>query len=210
MGVFSKLKENKDKKNLKLTEFNKDNEKYGSQIRSTKTSYLGGHIDFNCGIPIHGTIDIYEKGIVFVPSVKSYKFVGFSIPFQDIINVEYKNEKDIEKDVTMTRLFLLGIYAFGAKKKKVENHDYLILTCNQNGIENKIIFEASLATVLVTDILKARRDSGIISSNTITDKQDNIQDNILEKIKKLGELKDLGVLTEEEFSKKKTELLAKV
>ncbi|AUN23769.1 hypothetical protein RSJ21_00260 (plasmid) [Clostridium botulinum] len=208
MGVFSKLKENKDKKNLKLTEFNKDNEKYGSQIRSTKTSYLGGHIDFNCGIPIHGTIDIYEKGIVFVPSVKSYKFVGFSIPFQDIINVEYKNEKDIEKDVTMTRLFLLGIYAFGAKKKKVENHDYLILTCNQGGIENKIIFEASLATVLVTDILKVRRDSGIISKEYSN--ANGNQDNILEKIKKLGELKNLGVLTEEEFSKKKTELLAKV
>ncbi|WP_061306764.1 SHOCT domain-containing protein [Clostridium botulinum] len=208
MGVFSKLKENKDKKNLKLTEFNKDNEKYGSQIRSTKTSYLGGHIDFNCGIPIHGTIDIYEKGIVFVPSVKSYKFVGFSIPLEDVINVEYKESKDIEKDVTMTRLLLLGIYAFGAKKKKVENHNYLILTCNQNGIENKIIFESLNATLLVSDILKARRDSGITSKecNNATDKQDNI----LEQIKKLGELKDSGILTKEEFDKKKTELLARI
>ncbi|NFJ83966.1 SHOCT domain-containing protein [Clostridium botulinum] len=108
----------------------------------------------------------------------------------------------------MTRLLLLGIYAFGAKKKKVENHNYLILTCNQNGIENKIIFESLNATLLVSDILKARRDSCITSKecNNATDKQDNI----LEQIKKLGELKDLGVLTEEEFSKKKTELLAKV
>ncbi|MBR4933414.1 MAG: SHOCT domain-containing protein [Clostridia bacterium] len=35
-------------------------------------------------------------------------------------------------------------------------------------------------------------------------------DDILEKIKKLSELKDSGIITEEEFETKKTELLSKI
>lgn len=38
----------------------------------------------------------------------------------------------------------------------------------------------------------------------------NIEDDISTKIKKLAELKDQGILTEEEFTKKKTELLSKM
>ena len=38
----------------------------------------------------------------------------------------------------------------------------------------------------------------------------NATDDVVEKLKKLSELKDLGVITEEEFETKKTELLSQI
>nr|WP_243149584.1 SHOCT domain-containing protein [Clostridium niameyense] len=179
----------------------------GSKIRNVRCSYIGGHTEFYFGMPFYGTVVIYEKGLVYKPNVGSHKFVGFTIPLESIITAEYKNEKDIEKDVTLTRLLLLGIYAFGVKKKKVEKHDYLILNCNIDGVENKIIFEIVNANpdILVNDILKLKKKYNLISNNNVSD-----ENNILEQIKKLGELKTSGVLTTEEFNKKKTELLSRI
>ena len=39
------------------------------------------------------------------------------IPINNLIRYELKTESEIQKDVTLTRLLALGIFAFGAKKK---------------------------------------------------------------------------------------------
>lgn len=209
MGLFSKMNENKNAEYEKRKNFEEENTQYGKQIRTEKAQYFGGHPDAAVGMPMFGHISIYEKCITFldIKTPITYKMIGFRIPLENIINVEYKNETDIEKDVTLTRLLVLGIFAFGAKKKKVEKHDYLIVTYNENGIENKIIFEPSHCSpsALVSEILKLRSNIEIVN---IRDKDNN--EDITDKIRKLSALKDEGILTEEEFNNKKKELLSKI
>lgn len=78
-------------------------------------------------------------------------------------------------------------------------------------ISNNYIIEVDLS--YKKEIVSAARNAmekALENKNNMQIENDNLQVDIPEQIKKLADLKDQGILTEQEFIKKKTELLAKM
>jgi hypothetical protein len=66
---------------------------------------------------------------------------GNEIPISQLIRYEVKTETEISKDVTLTRLLTLGIFAFGVKKQTKTEEQYLILSYTQKGVEVNCLFK---------------------------------------------------------------------
>lgn len=197
MGFWDKARENKNKNDdfVKLL-------KSEDKIYSSFAKYGGGHpaVMKVC----NGEITVNKLGLFF----KSGLLYMFHIPLEDIINAEYKNESQISKDVTLTRLVLLGFFAFGLKKKRKDEQNFLILQYKIANTESKIIFDTEMAGNIASAILKAKQEFGC--NNKMEDVKQIENNDIPNQIRQLAELKNEGILTEEEFQKKKDELLSKM
>lgn len=77
------------------------------------------------------------------------KDMNFYIPINNIIDVKGKTEEQISKDVTLSRLLLTGILAFGLKKTKIKNRKFLVITHNLNNVKENIIFEYNYLEVFI-------------------------------------------------------------
>jgi hypothetical protein len=62
------------------------------------------------------------------------------ISINNLIKYEVKTEDQIQKDVTLTRLLTLGIFAFALPKKRTVENKYLILSYVVNGVEINSLF----------------------------------------------------------------------
>jgi hypothetical protein len=113
------------------------------------------------------------------------------------------------KDVTLTRLLLTGVLAFGLKKKSKNVTNYLTIEYDLDGIHSDLILKGASIVKLNSLILKARRDY-LIENPLAQPIEESTASNIPSQIKQLSDLKNQGILTEEEFSYKKAELLAKM
>jgi len=207
MGLFGSPENKKEAKNAKKLakeEFMTDAKLFTTAI----CDYLGGHPDIEQRTI--GNIFVNKKGLFFDASM-SPKY--FYIPIQNIIKSEFKNEEQISKDVTLTRLLAFGIFAFGLKKKRKEVQNYLVVTYDENGIENTIILESKNASALASAIIKARQ------LYAKENPQEQVLDHAADKsaaedipgqIKKLAELMEQGILTQEEFENKKADLLSRM
>jgi len=204
LGSTENKKEAKNAKKLAKEEFMSDAELFATAI----CEYLGGHPDI--AQRTIGNIYANKKGIFFDAALST----GYIyIPVQNIIKSEFKNEEQISKDVTLTRLLAFGIFAFGLKKKRKEVHNYLVVTYNENGIENTIIFESKNASAVASAIIKARQLYA--KENPQAQMPDHAADgsasqDIPGQIKKLAELMEQGILTQEEFESKKADLLSRM
>lgn len=182
----------------------------GKPYASAVGEYGGGHPELgqNCT----GTITVNKLGVFF-----SSSYGQFFIPVENITKAEYKNEEQISKDVTLTRLLAFGIFAFGLKKKRKDETFYYVLSYKQSGIDNTIAFKVSkvlglnMAGTLTSGTIKARQEY-LVDHPEVLETQSDVSDTagIPEQIKKLSELKDQGILTEKEFEDKKKELLEKM
>ena len=133
---------------------------------------------------------------------------------------------DTAERITATRLLLTGVFAFALKKKQ----HYLVLSfVDQNGFTHTPVFEgihmqavyqaiyerlaaaraqAQTAEVPMIDVT-AQPQTAEVPTIDVTAAEAATFD-VTEQIKKLGELRDQGLLTEEEFDSKKQELLARI
>lgn len=132
---------------------------------------------------------------------------NLKIYFQDIKNVSLKSEEQISKDVTLTRLLTIGIFAFGAKKKRKSTSNYLLIDYISGGIECTAIFTGDKLPKISSKIATSRQaylaDNPVaISSPSSVDGGD-----VYSEIEKFFELKEKGIITEEEFELKKKSLL---
>ena len=128
------------------------NSKANGSYYCASVNYLGGHPEVSN--PTSGTLIINKDGVHFAKSKNR-----FGIQFQDIKKSEFKSQEQIEKDVTFTRLLLLGIFAFAFKKRKVYAQNFLVITYDEFGIDNTVVFETEKANIITSRILKARRES---------------------------------------------------
>lgn len=93
--------------------------------------YCGGHPNVvqDCKV----RLDWYKNGHLNI----CFKGIGFEIndyvPYDDV-KIYSKTEQQIKEDVTLTRLALFGVFAFGMKKEKVNNKYYMVVEYkNSNG-----------------------------------------------------------------------------
>ena len=91
------------------------------------------------------------------------------IPINQITRYELKTESEIQKDVTLTRLLALGIFAFGLKKKTEINNTYFILSYVQNNVPIDCIFKNTVNNQQLGNIIS--------TLNRLKIEQNNIEDN---------------------------------
>ena len=166
--------------------------------------YLGGHPELPQSSD--GVITINKAGIFFEVM---FPFAGLIISIENIKKAEFKTEEQIHKDVTLGRLLLFGVFAFGMKKKTKTQKNYLVVIYEENGIENTVVFETQKAGALASALARARQE--YIKENPAAEtKESPAAIDIPEQIRKLAELKEQGIITQEEFEVKKKELLSKM
>lgn len=134
---------------------------------------------------------------------------GFSktikIPIAAITNVSLKTDEQISKDVTLTRLFLLGIFAFGAKKKTRQVTNYLVIEYENNGISCSGIFTGEKAAKIYADIAKMRQL--YLQKNPPVCEISSTPVDCTAEIEKYYNLAQQGIISQEEFQAKKNQLL---
>lgn len=152
-----------------------------------------------------GNISINKKGIFF-EAVLTNKYLYITI--ENIIKADYITRRQINKDVTLSRQLGYGAFGFGITKKSKEEQNFLIINYKEKGNEKNIAFEAKEANSLAGEVIKVKQQYKDESPEIAGDTQLAID--IIDLIKKLSELKDQGILTEDEFQKKKLELLGRI
>lgn len=100
-----------------------------------KAEYMGGHPRMRK--QAEGRLSLGLNSVEF-----SYGMLGnLRIPYDDIRSMSALTEEQISRDVTMARLLLIGVFAFAAKKKRVDKTPYLTIDCVVDGVETSVIFK---------------------------------------------------------------------
>ncbi|MFA5248820.1 MAG: hypothetical protein WC415_06455 [Patescibacteria group bacterium] len=106
-------------------------------LSETTLYHLGGHPYLQVNDKIF--FQIRNNNTIYF--YKENTDTGKEISISELLKYEIKTESQISKDVTLTRLLALGIFAFGVKKQTKIEEQYLILSYIQNGIEINCIFK---------------------------------------------------------------------
>jgi len=189
-------------------------------ISNYKVMYISGHRDYPADpkfLKTHITLNVYENRLEFEP--KDW-FPGLTINFDTIQDVTLT-----KRDISGLDVLAVGILAVATKVLNNINIKYT----DDNGNTLILIFEMiSGGTIWGTakkckellsyiPINQAPQINQTPQINEVSEQKpknekptNNDFDSIIETIEKLSELKDKGILTEEEFKSKKEELLKKL
>ena len=186
--------------------------------------------------PVEGAIKKYE--VLYIGGLPQYEkrkseAIGFNILsdrfyfkkgytskkwFEDmeILYSAVKKIEIVERTISNAE-FLLS--SSGSDMKAMEQKNNIEITYDtENGIELVLRLEMLTGTSIYGQAGKCREMMDVLRQNGILKmfKGEETQggtsqgDDVLSQIEKLSKLKESGILTEEEFEKKKTELLAKL
>ena len=134
--IFKKIKSH-DKKVL-------EKRKQGDYNTNTINIENCGNFDY-----LGGYNEITDKLITYIKIINKEfllftfynKDVEIKIPLKDIIDVSTKMEDEVSKDVTLTRLLVFNIFAFGLKKERHNLQKFLIIKyLNEKQEEKTLIF----------------------------------------------------------------------
>ena len=78
--------------------------------------------------------------------------------WENIKSVEVKTHEQITSDVTAGRLLLLGVFAFAAKKQTIHTKQYLVIHCDEEGVNYDMVFTGESMGSLASRINKALID----------------------------------------------------
>jgi hypothetical protein len=159
------------------------------------------------GIPEMPKADIVEI-VVFPDSIKIIRGFrkGIVIHFENIRNVSLKTDEQISKDVTLTRLLALGVFAFVAKKKRKNVTNYLLIDYVSGGIDCTAVFTGDTLPKISSQLAKARQE--FLSAHPPKDEPASAPSiDVYSEIEKLHDLMTKGIVTENEFNMKKSQLL---
>jgi hypothetical protein len=138
-----------------------------------------------------------------------------TIRFDVMSNVSMKTDEQISKDITLTRLLTLGVFAFGAKKKTKTVTNHLVIEYDCGGVQTAAIFAGNSVAEVNSEILKRRMKflkktpppapakKIPLASPVPSVPSASVADELL----KLKSLLDIGALTQGEFDAQKEKLL---
>lgn len=163
--------------------------KYGTFIN---TEYQGGHPLLPDIQKIR--VDVTNKKIVLQNNIEIY--------FSDINSINYDTLEQLEKRVTVTRLLTIGIFALAFKKKKKNIQKYLTVEfTDDTNITQIVAFGGVDANYLYSSMYDAYHQ---YKKNN--KKLENVTSDY-DELKKLKELLELNIITQEEFDFKKKQIL---
>ena len=111
--------------------------------------YLGGIPDFKKTGKVKVSFD-KEEITVKLGSQK------VQIPYAQVTGVSLKTGEQISKDVTLTRLLLIGVFAFVAKKKRKETTYGLVIDYDYYGVTTSAIFSGDEVNKAHGELMKKR------------------------------------------------------
>lgn len=131
------------------------------------------------------------------------------IPWTDLIEVEAGSEADLRSRVTVSRLLLTGIFAFGLKKERKKGFFISIATPNSLGLfEVNTSGSNNRANEKKARVFAAACNARIRAANPAgIAKAEASSSNNYDEIEKLGDLLGKGLLTQKEFDAKKKQIL---
>lgn len=173
-------------------------------IGNAIVDYMGGHPE----IPKNGSCIITVFSDYIELSVGRLKK---QIKISQIENVNFETQDQIERRYTVTRMLAIGVFALAFKKKKKTNEKYLTIEFSDDiGIQNVVLLQGKNAQKAHSLIYTSLSSYKKINTTKNIEQQEiptQVVNDPYEEIKKAKELLDMGILTQEEFDKKKKELL---
>jgi hypothetical protein len=168
---------------------------------SLKGKHLGGLSDIKTT-----TVSVLcnKNEVVVVQGFKKHR-----IPWSKIVSMEVDGAKTIDRRITATRLVTLGVFALAAQKKKTQNAAFLTIktTDGQEGVfDLDTPYPEAQKYVIKFTAKYGKRPAE--TRVVIQESQATGNDDLLTKLARLGELRDSGVLTDEEFEGQKAKLLS--
>lgn len=147
----------------------------------------------------------------------SYGFSSATIEFGNIKGINYENAEQISRRITAVRMLALGPFALAFKKKTKDSEKYLTVEFIENGIDGAVLFGGKKVQEAYTKVFerysnfKTRQElenaDSIEPEESEIDIGNSFSTDPFEKLKKLKELLDMGIISQEEFDTKKKELL---
>jgi hypothetical protein len=130
--------------------------------------------------------------------------LGLTIPYDQLQNVQTMTEQRLKA----SRIFLVGIFAFAWKKRT----PYLVITfTDEVGIEQNPVFDvaaiSAIQPFLYQQMVNARPSEPATPQPVL---QPASKEDPMEKLAKLKNMVNAGLVTEEDYNTKKAELLAKM
>jgi hypothetical protein len=151
---------------------------------------------YGTGSPIYGTTTNLTNCVIGTTTTSNAYY-------SDNINCSYTSDSNVSYGgTTVNNLFSVNNIETGRVEKGEKS--------KQKFTEVDMEFEKHYIASTIIQILPESRKPAEVK--TIKTKQSQLlsSDEVIELIKKLGELHSAGILTDEEFSEKKTELLSKI
>jgi hypothetical protein len=172
-----------------------------------KTKYLGGQPGFDK--PFDGPMVIDDEGI-HMRRIKE----AFVLPWSSVSGVAIEGPEAARRRVTAARLLTVGVFAFAVKKK--DKLAYLTVATHQGEVTFEVdgVLAPELKGRLArwTNTLAELAPSIITESPPPTSTPASVNPSpptgsLADELKKLAELRDAGILTDEEFAQQKALLL---
>jgi hypothetical protein len=163
-------------------------------------TYLGGF----AGVTKHQTVGMHFGATQLTVETTIGGTPLWAMPYDKIKDIRI----DTAEHLTATRLFLTGILAFGLKKKS----RYLVVSFeDEHGLLQNPVFEGHRINDVQQTIYQLIEITRVRPQKPPQPQQPQAAPiDVTEQIKKLGDLRDQGLLTEQEFDSKKQELLARM
>lgn len=207
MSLFDKMKEAGDKASksaAKAYESHKEKvattkEARGETLKSLSLDYMGGYDNYK---KAKGILTFYEKQTEFNSPLST----KFTIQNDTIANIAIEGKDEVNRRITVTRMLAVGLFAFAIKKKSKDREAFITLELSDGQeviffIDKKSPMELKTSLAKVISGAKQRN----VASKSAT--QQSAQLSVADELTKLAKLKEQGIITQDEFDKKKTELL---
>jgi|GEM_PF-805623 len=106
-------------------------------------SYVGGHPELNETVP--QCYFLQEKENICLYQIQTYSMslplsLDAQIPISEIMNISIEDATSIEKKITVGRIFLVGIFALGWRKKKKNELAFLVIEWKRGKFEHLTTF----------------------------------------------------------------------
>lgn len=178
----------------------------GAAAASGKSRYLGGHTAIKG--ERKGELAVNSLGVFFNGKKSGFYFY---LPVEKILRATFETGEAISRNAVFSRLLAISGFIFAYKKKTREKHMFLTIDYVENGLENVILFETLSANEFASAIAKARQVAQeIAKEKKALEKESDKRKTVSELMLEINELHALGVLTAEEFTTKKRELLSRI
>lgn len=172
--------------------------------------YKGGHPDF----PKFTQVSLTDKPIGIVAFNSKNKEIFFTIKWDRITSISSDKEVITKSSAGLSAVGLLAgrpdLTVMGAALRNNRENNFLNIGYRHSDMETTISFEGKkaneAAAYYISLLSKYREDR--TNDNDDSDKMKRFPSDPIEQIKKLAELKDAGILTEDEFKSKKEKLLS--
>jgi len=200
MGLFDNIKQKQSDAKAKKEA---TNEERGKELGNVSISYVGGYDDQK---RFNAKLCFYENQIEYSQFGQPVK--GLVIKASDVGSIEVGGQEQVKSRLSLTRMATLGVFSLAAPKRSSVKDTSVVIVLKDNRqvfFHTKDLTEFDVHSKLANAISYYHAKVGGTTSGQTNPAN---QGNNLDQLEKLADLKSKGIITQEEFDKKKSELLS--